>query len=286
MKHYNTYIFSFYGTLANINIDETSPSFWEKMADFFTGKNAPFNAYELENKYNSYILDEKGNVSEHLCAKTPGEERWPEIELDKVFYWLYSDKFEEHAPINTSIPLATEATAIDLDWTHDFVDAVAVTPELLHSTMNYFRAQSASGLELYAGAVELLRALRATGSRVILLCNSQRSFAEAELQALGLWDEFDDRFFSSDHECRKPDTYFFNSPILKYSLTPSDCLMIGNELDNDILGAKKAGMDAFYIHSALSEKLDNPVDTALAAGADYALKDMDLHKLKDILLSN
>lgn len=283
MKKYSAYLFDLYGTLVDIHTDESSKAFWCKIADYFDVHNASYSPEELKNKYSNYCLDETGILAAHLLEKTPGEERWPEIELDKVFYWLYSDKFEESAPINTSIPNATEATANNLDWRNDFVNAVTVTPELLHSTMQYFRKESITHLRAYSGAIELLRALRATGSKVFLLSNAQRTFTEAEMKELGLWSEFDDIFISSDHACCKPDTHFYNAPINKYGLKPSECLMIGNDPVNDIWGAKKAGMDAFYIHSALSPKSSDPIKTAKDNGADYYIEAMDLNKVRVML---
>lgn len=283
MKKYSTYLFDLYGTLVDIHTDETSSTFWKKMAEYFATNKATFTPEELRTKYTSYVLDETGKLSSLLLERTPGEERWPEIELDKVFYWLYSDKFEETAPINLSIPLASEATADSLDWRHDFVNVVSVTPELLHSTMQYFREASITHLRTYSGAVELLRSIRKSGAKVFLLSNAQRTFTEAEMKKLGLWNEFDDIFISSDHECCKPDPYFYNAPLRKYHLDPSECLMIGNDPINDIWGAKNVGMDAFYIHSALSPKSKDPIYTAREAGADYVLHSMDLGKLKSML---
>lgn len=283
MKKYSTYLFDLYGTLVDIHTDENSKAFWRKMAAFFAKQGAVFSPEELQSKYSGYVLDETGILAASLQDNTPGEERWPEIELDKVFYWLYSDKFDENAPINNSIPLATDDTVNTLDWRHDFVNAVTVTPELLHSTMEYFRRESTTHIRVYSGAVELLRSLRATGAKVILLSNAQRTFTEAEMKALGLWTEFDDIFISSDYCCRKPDPHFYEAPLRKYNLKPEECLMIGNDPVNDILGAKKAGMDALYIHSALSPESDNPIMLAKDNGADYMLDSMNLKKLRVML---
>lgn len=284
VKHYSTYLFDLYGTLADIHTDENAPSLWKKTAAYFGANGAPYSYLELKDKYRNYVLDELDSLTGKLKKKTPGEERYPEIELDKVFYWLYSDKFIETAPINNGIPQSSEETADQLNWRKDFVDAVQVSPELLHSTMVTFREASITHLRIYSGAAELLRALRASGAKVYLLSNAQRTFTEAELRNLGLWDEFDDIFISSDYECAKPDTHFYNAPVKKYHLNPAECLMIGNDPINDIYGAKKAGMDALYIQSALSPRSEDPIGAAKKAGADYILPSMNLHKLKNMLV--
>ena len=55
--------------------------------------------------------------------------------------------------------------------------------------------------------------------------------------------------------------------------------MIGNDLDSDIAGAKRLGMDTFYIHSAISPELQRPID------ADYFMTRMNLESLRKQLLS-
>ncbi len=84
---------------------------------------------------------------------------------------------------------------------------------------------------------------------------------------------------SSDHGIRKPDAEFFRLLFEKYRLDPEKSLMIGNDLDNDIAGAKRAGMDTFYIHSAISPALKREVD------ADYTMMRMNLSSLTKQLFS-
>ena len=60
---------------------------------------------------------------------------------------------------------------------------------------------------------------------------------------------------------------------------PECALMIGNDLDSDIAGAKTVGMDTFYIHSGISPKTGRKVD------ADYMMRKMNLKSLQKRLLS-
>ena len=55
--------------------------------------------------------------------------------------------------------------------------------------------------------------------------------------------------------------------------------MIGNDPDCDVKGARRAGMDTFYIHSGISPKTDGKVD------ADYSMMKMNLKVLQKRLLS-
>ena len=127
--------------------------------------------------------------------------------------------------------------------------------ELVLHTAQMFRVFSTHHVRLYAGAKELLSEIRRNGRGVYLLSNAQRVFTEYELRYLGIYDSFDGILISSDHG------------------------MIGNDQDNDIAGAKRAGMDTFYIHSAISPALKREVD------ADYTMMRMNLSSLTKQLFS-
>ena len=99
---------------------------------------------------------------------------------------------------------------------------------------------------------EILAQLRRQGCRVWLLSNAQRAFTEYELRYLGLLDAFDGIYISSDHMCRKPDRRFFDALIYGEDLDRKKCIMIGNDRDTDIKGARSAGLDTLYIHTALT----------------------------------
>ena len=70
----------------------------------------------------------------------------------------------------------------------------------------------------------------------------------------GISDLFDEIFISSAYGYKKPDKKFFEALLKKYELRRDRCLMIGNELKCDVLGAINAGIDSYYIHSGLSDK--------------------------------
>jgi putative hydrolase of the HAD superfamily len=115
-----------------------------------------------------------------------------------------------------------------------------------------FRICSLDYVNLYPGALEALKTLREKGCRLWLLSNAQRVFTEYELRHLGLGEQLDGIYISSDYRCRKPDVRFFNALIEEQKLDRAKCLMIGNDLHTDIGGAKAAGLATFYMHSNLT----------------------------------
>ena len=108
--------------------------------------------------------------------------------------------------------------------------------------------------------MEALARLRQKGLRLWLLSNAQRVFTAYELQHLGLGEQLDGIFISSDYGCRKPDQRFYRVLMQERGLDPEHCLMIGNDRETDIAGAKAAGLATFYMHTDLTPGDQAPAD--------------------------
>ena len=71
---------------------------------------------------------------------------------------------------------------------------------------------------------------------------------------------FDGIYISSSFGFRKPDARFFRALLEAQKLDPRKCLMIGNDRETDIAGAKAAGLATFYLHTALTPSAQAPAD--------------------------
>ncbi len=252
MKLYENYIFDLYGTLVDIRTDEEQRALWNKMSLFYGYYGAVYTPETLKRHYLAYVAEAEKAGKETGTAHAQvhyTHEAYPEIPLEKVFRALYTGK------------------------------GIDPSDELVLHTGQMFRVFSTHHIRLYAGAKEVLQALRDAGRSVYLLSNAQRIFTEYELRYLQIYDCFDGILISSDYGVRKPDERFFRLLLDTYRIRPETALMIGNDLDNDIAGAKKAGMDTFYLHSAISPELKRKVD------ADYIMMHMNLGSLQKRLLS-
>lgn len=244
MKQYQAYFFDLYGTLVYIHTDEAKQAFWQKVAAYYAAHGAAYQAIDLRSAYERLCDGE----TKHLQALFPGAEI--EIDLLPVFRALYIAR------------------------------GVCPDPGLLSDTAGAFRRASTTHLRAYAGAAELLEALRAAGKTVILLSNAQSCFTRPELDALGLTACFDHIYISSEQGFRKPDSRFFAAPLTELGLHAADCLMIGNDPACDVEGAMRAGMDVVYLRSGLSPR-NAPHSYA---GAVLSLPRIDLRRLKRALL--
>lgn len=270
MKLYQNYIFDLYGTLVDIRTDEEQRALWDKMCLLYGGFGAVYTPEELHALYKKLVSEKEKSAKEKNARESSikeqnmgyqgGEqnrranerlyahESYPEIPIEDVFRELFAAR------------------------------GIMPSEEFVIYTGYLFRVLSTSHIRLYAGARELLQRLHEKNRGVYLLSNAQRIFTERELRYLRIEDCFDGILISSDYGVKKPDERFFRILLKKYRIAPECALMIGNDLDSDIAGAKAAGMDTFYIHSGISPVSSRKVD------ADYAMKKMNLKVLQKRLL--
>ena len=109
--------------------------------------------------------------------------------------------------------------------------------------------------------------LRRKGFRLWLLSNAQQVFTAYELRHLELGEQLDGIYLSSDYCCRKPDPRFYRVLLEERGLSPERCLMIGNDRQTDIAGARAVGMGTLYLHTALTPPDQKAADPSLRPGA-------------------
>lgn len=186
---YKNCVFDLYGTLIDINTDEWSIELWEKMTVYYGYKGAIYTAEELNEEYGKLVEAEKKSV--HRRHK---DYSVIDIKIDKVFKKLYNQK------------------------------GVKVTKAVVEQTCAVFRCFSTKYIKLYDGVTEVLDALKANGKKIYLLSNAQRSFTANEMDMLGLTKYFDGICISSDEECSKPDSHYFEILFDRYGLEKTSLL--------------------------------------------------------------
>lgn len=241
---YNNYIFDLYGTLVDIHTDENKTMVWKKAAVYFSAQGAAYTGKELKERYGALIREEEKKLQRRLKKKYPGITlKEVEINLDKVFESLFKEK------------------------------GVKANRQLIKNSMIAFRAITMEKLKLFPGTVELLQGLKESGKKVYLLSNAQTSFTYPEMKALGITDYFDDIFFSSNLEVKKPSAKFYDALFEKHHLNKAESVMVGNDRFADVQGALDFGMEAVYLHTEQS----TPFEGELPKGC------VQVEKLVDIL---
>ena len=243
---YRDIIFDLYGTLIDIRTDEYSLDFWRKAVSVFARGKASYSPSELQQAYRRYVR--RALWRERFRHPTY---RHRDVDLLEVFAALYSDK------------------------------GVSADDQLLRDTARLFRKASTQKLCLYDGVLDLLDTLKAKGMGIYLLSNAQESFTVPELEEVGILGYFDGIMISSQERVCKPNRIFFERLLVKYSLDPSACLMIGNDKDADIRGAKNVGIDGLYIHQEISPAVENEDEIE----AKWKIMDGNVRRVKELLFS-
>ena len=226
---YTDLVFDLYGTLVDIHTEEDE-LVWEKTAIFFGFHGAPYTGAQLREDFlDAMALRQAKEGQSYEC--------FPDIPFEEVL----AELFRARGVCDAAKTLGFQAAQL-------------------------FRILSIEYIKLYPKVPEVLAGLRAKGYRLWLLSNAQRVFTEYELRHLGLDSCFDAIYLSSDYRCRKPDARFFRALIEDHGLIPEKCLMIGNDRDTDIAGAKVVGMDTLYLHTNLTPAQQAEADPTLLPG--------------------
>ena len=227
---YTDLIFDLYGTLVDIHTEEND-LVWEKTALYFGFYGARYTPAELKAAFAAAMSARQAKAGQSY-------ECFPDIPFEQVMAELFVAKgVTENA------------------------DTLGMNAAQL------FRICSIEYVKLYPHVLEALDMLRQKGYRLWLLSNAQRAFTAYELRHLGLGQQFDGIYISSDYGCRKPDIRFFRSLLEEQKLEIANCLMIGNDRETDIAGAKAAGLDTLYMHTELTPPHQKDADPALLPGA-------------------
>lgn len=226
---YTDLVFDLYGTLVDIHTEEND-AVWEKTAIYFGFYGARYTGPELQQRFQAALAAREAKAGQSY-------ECFPDIPFEQVMSELF------------------RAKGIDQDANTLGINAAQL-----------FRILSMDYIRLYPNALEALAVLRNKGCRLWLLSNAQRVFTEYELRHLGLGPQLDGICISSDCGCRKPDVRFFRYLLSEQKLDPARCLMIGNDRQTDIAGAKAAGLSTLYLHTNLTPPDQAEANPALLPG--------------------
>lgn len=122
-----------------------------------------------------------------------------------------------------------------------------LTPYLLDIS-DRFLDFCASKPGVVEGAHELMDYLRSRGYRMHMCSNGFHEVQYKKLDACGLRDYFTTIILSEDAGVNKPAPQYFDYALLQAGADRRTTLMIGDNLQTDILGALNAGLDAMLFN--------------------------------------
>jgi putative hydrolase of the HAD superfamily len=102
----------------------------------------------------------------------------------------------------------------------------------------------ADEMQPFPEAVATVRALRGLGIRVGVLTNGPSGFQRRKLDVSGLGPELDAIAISEELGVAKPDREAFDKALALLDTRAEETAMVGDSLENDVLGAMNAGLVA------------------------------------------
>lgn len=122
------------------------------------------------------------------------------------------------------------------------------TEQFCRDVGDHFLELCADKPGLVDGARELMDYLRERGYRMHMCSNGFHEVQYRKLRACGLYDYFDTIILSEDAGYNKPAIEYFDYAMRISGAKPDTTLMIGDNLQTDIIGAKRAGLHTAYFN--------------------------------------
>ena len=112
---------------------------------------------------------------------------------------------------------------------------------------DFIRTMSVNGV-LMSGALEFVRKVKENipDARIYIASNGATVNAKGRIASTGLDRYIDGLFISEDMGVAKPDAAFFDFCLERIGDPKSSCIMIGDSLSSDMLGAKNASLDSVW----------------------------------------
>jgi len=173
-----------------------------------------------------------------------------------------------------------EVTAEDsMRWSFHQFGIPDPGPDLLFGAIDAFFACEEARWFAYPEAIPVLRTLSSHGLRLGMFSNATHDpLIQRLVDRLGYRPWLDPALSSASTGIRKPDPAAF-APILDaWALPPEAVVMVGDTLEADILGARRAGMRAIWLRSredARQEGKENLSDPQAPALPDATITRLD-----------
>ena len=186
------------------------------------------------------------------------------IALSETFDYFHLDRYFEYPQVfydaywTANIDLWTQYAKGEITRDYLIVErfrrplsvgkGIEVTKELCLEISDKFLDSCASKPGVIDGAHELMDYLKRKGYRMHMCSNGFHEVQYKKLDACSLHDYFNTIILSEDAGVNKPSKDYFDYALKVSGANRETTLMIGDNLQSDILGALNAGLDAMLFN--------------------------------------
>ena len=133
---------------------------------------------------------------------------------------------------------------------------------------------------LYKEAKEIINLVKEKGKIAVLATNPlfPHTATENRMRWAGLEPaEFTEyTTYENCHYC-KPNQKYYEELLQKLDLKPEECIMIGNDVEEDMVPAEKLGMDRFLLTNCLINKMDKDTSEISRGGFEELKKFLEVN---------
>ena len=141
----------------------------------------------------------------------------------------------------------TELFTIRFNDLFDFCEGDSTGLYPLEVNADFIRTMSVNGVPM-PGALEFVRKLREEipGARIYIASNGATINAQGRMASTGLDKLIEHLYISEDMGVNKPEKEFYDICLEGIGEPKETCIMVGDSLSSDMLGAKNAGLASVW----------------------------------------
>ena len=128
-----------------------------------------------------------------------------------------------------------------------YCDKYEVTCMTSEELSTYWTTISGSVVYLFDDVIDVIAYLKEK-YRLAILTNGSPISQRRKLESTGILNMFELSVVSGEVGIDKPDPRIFDVMCERLNVKPEDCLYIGDNYVNDVLGARNAGWNAIYLN--------------------------------------
>ena len=191
----------------------------------------------------------RGSVGEVYwkLARPYGVRATPEM-IDRAF----KEVFRDASPLAFPDAQPGIVRRLERQWWYHIVGEVFRKVGGIERFEDYFESvfsffSGSQGWELYNDTISVLEALKDRGMIIGMISNFDSRIYPV-LADLGIFKFFDSVHISSREGVAKPNREIFENAIAAHGLHPNEALHVGDSPEEDVQGAREAGLNAVYLN--------------------------------------